>query len=199
MKQFIKKHASWLTLIVLTIAVNLTFGMRYPLPRPADPVIELGTTNFTDLEAEDITATDDLVVTDDASVGGDLAVTGDASVGGDLAITGSLTAQSPYAAKAASYTLLTTDTGGLFSNGGASTGITFTLPTAAAGLQYTFYTSSTQIITVTPSSGDMILHLTNAVDDRINNATAGDSLNLVAIDTLYWVPLSETGTWGDSN
>lgn len=190
MKQFIKKHTSWFILAALTIIINLAFGMRYPLPRPdtaIDPVVELGTTNFTDLEAEDITATDDLTVTDDASVGG------------DLTVTGSTTTQSPYTARTASYSLLTTDTGGLFSNGGAAVGITFTLPAAAVGLQYTFYTSSTQIITVTPASGDMILHLTNAVDNRINNATAGDSLKLVAIDALYWVPLAETGTWGDSN
>ena len=37
---------------------------------PEDSIIALGTTNFTDIEAEDVTVTDDLTVTDDTTLSG---------------------------------------------------------------------------------------------------------------------------------
>jgi hypothetical protein len=41
---------------------------------PGDVMQSLGTTHFTNISAEDLTATDDLVVTDDADIGGSLTV-----------------------------------------------------------------------------------------------------------------------------
>lgn len=60
-----------------------------PLP-DEDIIIPLGTTHFTNLEAEDVTATDDLAVTDDGSIGGDLTVGGTISGGGAFTVTGRL-------------------------------------------------------------------------------------------------------------
>jgi len=55
-------------------------------------VIDDGTLTASDdlVSTDDITVGDDLTVTDDAAVGGDLAVTGAATVGGTLTVTGAL-------------------------------------------------------------------------------------------------------------
>ena len=59
-------------------------------------VIDDGTLTASDdlVSTDDITVGDDLVVTDDAAVGGDLGVTGGATVGGTLAVTGAATLSS---------------------------------------------------------------------------------------------------------
>jgi len=95
-----KKWLAWALVALVVFGVNTYLGVTYPIPEPPDdPLVELGTTHFTNLEAEDITATDDLTVTDDAAVGGDLTVTGavnpadltttdDIVVGDDLTVAG---------------------------------------------------------------------------------------------------------------
>lgn len=59
-------------------------------------VIDDGTLTASDdlVSTDDITVGDDLTVTDDAAVGGDLAVTGAATVGGTLTVTGAVVAAS---------------------------------------------------------------------------------------------------------
>lgn len=97
-----KAWIGWIILSVITTAITLTLGVSFPippvpssmpnsLPSEAGDLITLGTTHFTDIEAEDIAVTDDLTVTDAASVGGALAVTGNASVGGATTLTGATT------------------------------------------------------------------------------------------------------------
>jgi hypothetical protein len=91
-----KQWIAWGVSTIVVLALSLTLGIKYPLPTPPeelpDPIIELGTSHFTNISAEDVTATDDLTVTDDATltddvaVGGDLAVTGDATLSGDVLI-----------------------------------------------------------------------------------------------------------------
>jgi len=84
-----KKWIAWILVALVIFGVNTYLGVSYPIPEPpAEAIVELGTTHFTDLEAEDITATDDLTVTDDAAVGGDLGVTGDLGLIGDFAAAG---------------------------------------------------------------------------------------------------------------
>lgn len=108
-----KRILAWLIVALAVTAVNIFLGVTYPLPdlplgddqRQAqlpsdDPIVELGTTHFTNVSAEDITATDDLAVTDNATVGGDFTVSGTASWGcsestvtNDLILTGTITAE----------------------------------------------------------------------------------------------------------
>jgi len=88
-------------LLFVVFAVVAWLGMSYPIleaPAPALPAVqELGTTHFTAIEAEDVTATDDLAVTDDATitddlaVGGDSTITGNETVGGTSTVTGLIT------------------------------------------------------------------------------------------------------------
>ncbi len=93
MNNLTKNQKQWLAWIVIALVITLisTFlGVTYPIPEPppfvADEVVKLGTTHFTNVEAEDITATDDLTVTDDASVGGDLTTTGLGTFSNDLTL-----------------------------------------------------------------------------------------------------------------
>jgi hypothetical protein len=79
-----KQWIAWGISTIVVLALSLTLGIKYPLPTPPeelpDPVIALGTTHFTNVEAEDLTATDDLTVTDDSTL------TDDVTVGGDLTV-----------------------------------------------------------------------------------------------------------------
>lgn len=83
----------WLLVVIATIATTFLLGVKYPIPAPpGDEIVALGTTHFTNVEAEDITATDDLVVTDDSTLTDDVSVGGDLSVTGATALTGNVTA-----------------------------------------------------------------------------------------------------------
>lgn len=83
------------------------------------------TAEITDLTVVNVTASGDLTVSDDATIGDDLAVTGDASVGATLAVTGATTLSSTLAVTGAS-----TLTGQLNANGGAK--LAGSAPSAAA-------------------------------------------------------------------
>lgn len=86
--------AAFATAIValLVALLGVWFPEAQPLPdvivSPSndDPIVALGTTNFTAIEAEDLTLSDDLTVADDATI------TDDVTIGGDAAITGAVTA-----------------------------------------------------------------------------------------------------------
>lgn len=76
---------AWTIVAVVLTAVSLYLGVNYPIPSPpdftsplevVDEVVTLGTTHFSNLEAEDITATRDLTVDDNAVIGGNLSVSG---------------------------------------------------------------------------------------------------------------------------
>ena len=60
----------WVAYGIVAVAVIIAalLGMRYPMPETPGEVVALGTTHFTNVEAEDITATDDLTVGDRLSV-----------------------------------------------------------------------------------------------------------------------------------
>jgi hypothetical protein len=88
-----KQWIGWGAVAVVLTLVAVFFGVQYPMPpQPDGPVEALGTTHFTNLEAEDVTVTDDLAVTDDAAitglatVGETLSVTGDTTVAADLTV-----------------------------------------------------------------------------------------------------------------
>ena len=102
--------------------------------------------------------------------------------------------------KTASYSPTKQESGGLFTNAGASGEITYTLPAATNGLGYCFYVYAAQTMTLELDDADQFHHLTNAAGDRLQNAgTAGDSICVYAKDGTYWVPMQEIGTWSDAN
>jgi hypothetical protein len=84
------------TLLTVLLGIALTLGTQVvdQLVNPAGDVMQsLGTTHFTNVSAEDLTATDDLTVTDDASIGGAATITDDLAVGGDATVTGAVSAE----------------------------------------------------------------------------------------------------------
>jgi len=99
-----KQWIAWVAVALVMALISTLFGVNYPIPEPPtfqspldDQVIVMGTTHFTNISAEDVTATDDLSVTDDATIGGDMTVSGTASWGcststitNNLALTGTL-------------------------------------------------------------------------------------------------------------
>lgn len=83
------------TIISLGLALLLMWAAEagIPINLPAanavpDAPVQLGTTHFTNVQAEDVTATDDLTATDDVVAGDDLTVGDDAAVTGDATISG---------------------------------------------------------------------------------------------------------------
>lgn len=216
------RNKEWLryALLIAIIVVAGYFGVRYPLPEmPVEERLQLieahlgisdiglqavGPTRFRKIQVDhdanvdgDATIGGDATVTGDTSVGGDLAVTGDAAVGGDIAITGDILGNTNIVSKTTSYTLTVAESGSIATNIGASTGLTWTLPSAAAGLNYCYYLAVTQVITISPTATDLIHHLTNSAGDNITGTVLGDTLCLTAIDSVVWVPSNETGSWND--
>lgn len=103
-------------------------------------------------------------------------------------------------AKTANYTILVADRTTTFSNKGATSEITFTLPSAAVGLNNCVYVFDAYTVTVKPGGSDQIHALTDAAGNRIQNTgTAGDYVCFEAIDSTYWAPLPREGTWSDIN
>ena len=94
-----KQWIAWGAVSLVLTLVAIFLGVKYPAPpQPDEPVTALGTTHFTNISAEDITATDDVSVADDADIDGDLDVDGatnldavdiaeDATFAADLTIT----------------------------------------------------------------------------------------------------------------
>lgn len=219
-----ERQKQWLNyvLVVVLVLASGYFGVRYPLPEmPMEGRLQLieahlgigdagvqavGPTRFRKIQVDhdanvdgDATIGGDTTVTGDTSVGGDFTATGDAAIGGDIAVTGDILGNTNIISKTASYTLTVAESGSIATNVGASAGFTWTLPAAAAGLNYCYYLAVTQIITISPASGDLIHHLTNAANNRITNTVLGETLCLTAIDSVIWVPSDETGSWNDIN
>lgn len=65
---------------------------------------------------------------------------------------------------AAAVSVAAADSGTIFTNGGASGSITFTLPAVAAGLEYEFYAEDAQAITVDGPADTLVIFADNAAD-----------------------------------
>lgn len=87
----------------------------------------------------------------------------------------------------------------IYTNNGATDTITLTLPTFfATGSQYCVFVQDAYTITVSPDPSDLILALTDAIGDSIQNTgTIGSNLCIVAIDDDNWAPIGQVGTWSD--
>jgi hypothetical protein len=98
---------------------------------------------------------------------------------------------------AAGASLSAASSGRLMTNTGASARSDFTLPAAAEGLRYGFYVSDADGIRVIAGTGDVIqvAASTSAAAGRVDNATIGSMIWLVAIDATVWAAESTVGTW----
>lgn len=94
-------------------------------------------------------------------------------------------------AKTASYTVLATDQGTLFTNAGAGGAVTFTLPTLQAGLMYWFQAQAAQNLLVSGSAN--IMAIGNAAATTVQYSTVNQiigglfSLTANAAGTLWYL------------
>ncbi len=91
------------------------------------------------------------------------------------------------------------EAGSVQTNSGAGGPFIWNLPEAstAIGMSFTFVTIAVQNLDINPDDADQILVLTNAAGDAIRNATAGNTITLVAVDATNWAVIAEKGTWTD--
>lgn len=85
----------------------------------------------------------------------------------------------------------------VFTNEGATAQIVHTLPTATAGLTYTYIVQDTDGIRVDAATGDTLRigGTVSATAGRIEAATIGDVVTLVAINATEWIGFGREGTW----
>ena len=141
----------------------------------------------------------------DIKVTGTATMSGDATVAGDIAVTGTVTtALRPIEVETGtSETVLSTESGKIFSTTLGTGTVTYTLPTASTGLTFTFIDASA-------TAGDD-LWITAGTGDTINSGTVAKSyvstadavpstVTLVAISAGSWEVISEVGaSWANDN
>lgn len=100
-------------------------------------------------------------------------------------------------ASAAGVTLTADDTGGYYTNAGATGLATFNLPTAVLGLTFEFSCMDIDGLRVVAAAGDVIRSagVASAVAGRIDNAVVGTYIKLTAVDATNWVAEGALGTW----
>ena len=101
--------------------------------------------------------------------------------------------------KAGAYTLLTSDSGSVFSNEGAGALAVYTLPPARKGLKYTFVVQDVDGIQINVPAGDTVR--SNGGVTTAGGATTstviGDTVTIVAINATEWMAIAQTGAnWG---
>lgn len=134
------------------------------------------------------------------SPGGTTAITLDSSQnatgvgylqGSQVRVQAKTQAASPYSVSA------TTDNRNVFTNEGASSLVTFNLPTASSNLDYTFVVQDADGIRVVANTGDTIriAGSVSASAGRIDSTTIGSSIRLVAINATEFIAVAVSGTW----
>lgn len=104
-------------------------------------------------------------------------------------------------AKTADYTLLTTDSGQVFTNAGAAGTVNFTLPVAAAGLYYEIIATAAQTVALVADAGHTIRNggsVTSSGGAFTSDATKGPVLIVKATSTTEWYVTSIVGSWTTS-
>jgi len=94
-------------------------------------------------------------------------------------------------------TVLSTHSGKVITNYGATASETFTLPTAVAGMVIDVVHSDTDNLKVVKSGSDTILGTTNN-SLVVTSGTLGGSLRLISPRALQWVITGREGTWTDT-
>lgn len=112
--------------------------------------------------------------------------------------TGGFYARTGFGAKTTNYSLLTSDSGGLFTNGEAVASVTFSLPAAAPGLTYKFFVTTNQNFVIDAAGSDTIRlgASVTASGGNLTSNTVGNSLELGYVGVGQWgVVGKEQGTW----
>lgn len=110
-----------------------------------------------------------------------------------------ISARMNVVAKTAAYTVKDYESGTLFTNTGATAGVTFTLPTIAttlAGVYYYFATVAGYAITVASDPADKMVVDNNATADSLASSTAGHLIGaslLVVCDGTQWLTMEGGG------
>ena len=176
-----------LLLMLLFIAPSLAFGEGKTI------MLQYGGPDWSD-----ITITGGTI--DGAVIGG---TTPAAIAGTTITATGTILGMVNVSSKTGAYTVGTDDArevgGTLFISTGAPT---YTLPTAAAGMSLCFMQGQgrTDIITVTPASGDYLVvdgARGTAATAYASAGAANEKLCIVCADTDDWYVTSEVGTWSE--
>lgn len=109
-----------------------------------------------------------------------------------------------YSHKTANYTILSTEVGTLFTNLGASSTITFTLPAAALGMHFRFQVRASSgtswQLRVAPAGSDIletcaVPRVAGTANDYLWADGLGESLHLVCMEAGKWAALTYDGTW----
>ncbi|MFY9223206.1 MAG: hypothetical protein WAQ98_11070 [Blastocatellia bacterium] len=111
--------------------------------------------------------------------------------------TGGFNSRTSFGAKTSNYTLLTSDSGGLFTNGEAVGSVTFSLPAATAGLHYKFYVTTNQNFVIDAAGSDTIRIASSvtASGGNLTSSTVGNTIELIYIGTGQWGVLAHEGSW----
>ena len=82
-----------------------------------------------------------------------------------------------------------------------SAAVEIDLPDAALvpGCKYTFVTLNASNFDIDPDAADIILVNTDAVGDRLRNATVGNTVTIQAVSASQWAIVGILGTWADAN
>lgn len=100
--------------------------------------------------------------------------------------------------KNVNYNIFPSETNTHFTNEGATTGITFSLPAAVKNMKYSFLLQNSNQVTVQAATGDTIrigLDVTSS-GGTISAFDAGSSITLIAINSTEWLSLSQpAGSW----
>lgn len=98
-------------------------------------------------------------------------------------------------AKVAAYTLLARESGGIFTNRGATAAVTFTLPTAATGLNYTFFAIADFDILVLATG--IVVAFNNVAADSVTFTTTSQLIGggfKVVCDGTSWLAMGLLGS-----
>jgi hypothetical protein len=99
--------------------------------------------------------------------------------------------------KTTNYNILSNENSRYFTNEGAVSAITFTLPSAVQALNYTFILENNNAISISANSANTITIGSNTTSSggTISSVDSGSSITLVAINSLKWIATSVVGTW----
>lgn len=185
----IKNIGSWLLLFALLAA--LLAALAFGFSANDDAVIN-GKWKFEQL----------IVMSGGTTLSGANTISGATTISGAQTVTGSVIGSITHYTQASTpVTLTSTACGKAYGNKGATGTLVYNLPEASTvvGCRITFTTYAAQTIGVNPGDADQILALTNAAGDSITNATAGNSVTLLATDDTNWIAVAIYGTWADGN
>lgn len=116
---------------------------------------------------------------------------------GNLILTGTLLSKTAISAKTGNYTVLSTDSGAVFTNEGAGAQVIFSLPTAVSGLTFTFYVQVAQNVRALANTGDTVRlsDVVSASAGYAESAIVGAVVKLIAINATEWVAESVVNNW----